>query len=362
MAALTAGRKCVVRLLFYTPLIILIIEHTLGAFYWNAVMLKPPTNTNEQEGQRLAAARQQESSTHPIPLPILTKSDTEITCTGSFPLTLVQDVRGPPFRQQSQGIPRIIHQTSKSRCLTQRFAQATDQWRELKGWSYYFHDDAAVQRLMEHYYQEFPLLQDIVENCILYGTLKSDLWRYLVLWIYGGIYVDLDAVPVEFTVEMLDGQQDAFFVVEQYHMLSQYFIAVTPKHPLMWYAIQHSLGNLWHAADTGQIPAAFYTGPHALHQAYIQFRRDGGEMVEGAKPGKKPVWAGHFVGTHNRSVTIVGVAENQNQYIDRDVIGSVKGNEYKKLGMTLHQMDRKHATGKSCLSAILDRANGKTRV
>lgn len=160
--------------------------------------------------------------------------------------------------------------------------------------------------------------------------------------------MDVDGVPAKRTPALLQPTDDAYFVVEQYHMLCQYFIAVTPRHPLIWYAIQHALANLWRAADTGRIPAALYTGPHALHVAYTSFRKDAGRVVEETRTGIKPVWVGHFVGTYNRTVTIVGIAGNENEYIDRDVIGSLKRKEYEKLGMTIYQDEKKNPLDELC--------------
>jgi hypothetical protein len=152
-------------------------------------------------------------------------------------------------------IPRIIHQTSMSRCVTGRFLRATKKWQQSLGFSYYLHDDEAVDRLFGLDFPEFPHLSAVRQNCVIHGTLAADLWRYLVLWEYGGIYADLDAVPARFDPETsIEANDDAFFVVEQYHLLSQWFMAVSPRHPLMFYAVHHSLANLLHAKDTGSIP------------------------------------------------------------------------------------------------------------
>ena len=55
---------------------------------------------------------------------------------------------------------------------------------------------------------------------------------------------------------------------------------------------------------------------------------------------------------------MIGVAEDQNEYINRDALGNTKRRNYKKLGMTFHQDDRKHASGQSCLHALLEGFNG----
>lgn len=360
------------RLVLCLPLAILVIEHTIAALYWSEILSQssfafPVDSDTARKNVFTQGSVPRTAMTTPISLSTLTSTTgtAEInSSSGSGGASLCRDplirvankeVISPPIPfQQSQGIPKVVHQTSKSVCLTRSFAKAMIQWKQWEDWAYYLHDDDAMMRLFRHHSADFPGLAKVVERCLPYGTIKADLWRYLLLWVYGGVYVDIDAVPAKWTPALLQPNDDAFFVVEQFHMLSQYFMAVTPRHPLMWYAIQHSLLNLQRATDTGRLPAAMTTGPHALHQAYRSFRQDAGEFVDEARTGTKPVWAGRFVGSYGRTVTIMGVAANQNEYIDRDVIGSLKRLEYGKLGMTFHQDDRKNLSSPSCLKVIMD--------
>jgi mannosyltransferase OCH1-like enzyme len=168
--------------------------------------------------------------------------------------------QGGPGVGTERKIPRIIHQTVKSRCVTRDVADAVKVWQG--GFdathSYYIHDDAAVMRLLlqqKEHFPEFPHLSLIADRCLVHGTLKADLWRYLILYLYGGIYADIDAVPAKFHGETsIPASYDSYFVIEQYHLLSQWFIAVSPKHPLMFYAVQKCLQNLLAAPDTGSVP------------------------------------------------------------------------------------------------------------
>jgi hypothetical protein len=189
------------------------------------------------------------------------------------------------------------------------------------------------------------------------GTLKADLWRYLILWVYGGVYADFDSAPNEFHNDTISDADDAFFVVEQYHILSQWFMAVSPRHPLMYYAVQHSLLNLLEADDTKKIGAHLKTGPHALHRAYIDFRADAGASVDPLGTGFKPVWSGKFFGTNNRSLTVVGKGENENQYVQRLAVDPiVRKVDYRKMGMThFSKFTEPHSkkSGLTCLDAML---------
>jgi mannosyltransferase OCH1-like enzyme len=278
------------------------------------------------------------------------KKSVNFNCTNLNRKYIVNIDREEAAIQKNHSIAKSIHQTSKSRCVTLKVGNAIQRWRSLSDFdfSYYFHDDDAVQALFQQFsHIEFPLLKQIVEHCLIDGTLKADLWRYLILWLYGGIYADIDTIPNQLNVTEIV-HHDAYFVVEQYHLLSQWFMAISPRHPLMYYAIQHSLSNILRATDVSRIAAPLNTGPHALHAAFVQFRRDHDPTVDRSQP----VRAGHYAGTNNRTITVVGTADQESQYVRRDVLGVLKKKEYRKMGMNHFSEVRSNATGVSCMSTM----------
>ncbi|MEM1182085.1 MAG: glycosyltransferase [Acidobacteriota bacterium] len=284
------------------------------------------------------------------PLDALARSKDEVTCPDGF-IGVVDEIRGgaavPP-----RLIPKIVHQTSRSRCLTPRLAQLTDAWR-LPGHDYYFHDDRAVDRLLlEKEWPMFPHLA-MVAGCLTQGTIKADLWRYLVLYEYGGIYADIDTKPAAFDGSQITDDTDAFFEVEDYHLLSQYFMAASPRHPILYYAVHNALLNLLGAEDSGSINAAFQTGPHALHKGFQAFMADAGREISDFRPGAFPVAAGVYVGTDRRSATVVGQAERRDEFVVREAIRrEQKTREYARMGMTHFLDDAKGSTGTSYLRAV----------
>ena len=247
------------------------------------------------------------------------------------------------------GIPKIVHQTSKSRCLTPKVYKATEQWQSAQhnGWDgyvYILHDDAALQRLFAQEYNDIPFRQELVQHCLTTGTLQADVWRYIVLFRYGGIYADIDAVPNRLVPSQhLQASRntaavDALMVVEQYHIASQWFMAMSPQHPLMWYAHHQALQNLLEVSNLGRIRVAHVTGPHALHQAFQRFVQENPDSDHSITlaplgPGQKPVKAGVYRGNSGRTVTILGRGEQQNEYVNRDVLRRSKFREYEKMHM-----------------------------
>jgi hypothetical protein len=73
-------------------------------------------------------------------------------------------------------IPKIVHVTSKSRCMLPVFANTIDKWR-FPNHSLFFHDDDAVDQLMKKQFPEFPSLQ-VVTHCLLPGACKADLYVF----------------------------------------------------------------------------------------------------------------------------------------------------------------------------------------
>ena len=76
-------------------------------------------------------------------------------------LVIVKDSIDPSFYDKNQRkIPKIIHMTSRTRCMTQAFAANVHSWR-FEGHSVFLHDDDAVARLLNRWWPEFPSIHDV---------------------------------------------------------------------------------------------------------------------------------------------------------------------------------------------------------
>jgi hypothetical protein len=88
-------------------------------------------------------------------------------------IDLPESVTHPPGRK----IPKIVHITTKTRCMPPMLQENLERWRFPKH-NFYVHDDAAVQRLLyETYWPEFPHL-NLLRPCMISGAAMADLWRY----------------------------------------------------------------------------------------------------------------------------------------------------------------------------------------
>jgi mannosyltransferase OCH1-like enzyme len=265
--------------------------------------------------------------------------------------------------KNASGIPKIVHITAKSRCMTKSFRDNIDKWR-FDGYSLLVHNDQAVDRLLNRYWPEFPELQKVA-HCLLSGAGKADLWRALIMWEYGGIYTDFDNSPNEAFKNgaAIKDTDEAFFVVEQGGWLSQYFMAATPHHPLMYLLVHKIIQRLYSLNDVdGQyVPRA--TGPGALKYAFIAFVDDQGPNIyEGhgdcnrrRKYEYGEVAAGLYSGWDNRTVTVVGNKTNANAYVIRESVKQ-KVKSYHEMNMT-HFGEKQQTRGdvESCFRRIYNR-------
>ena len=98
--------------------------------------------------------------------------------------------------------------------MTKNYTANANTWL-YPGHSIIFHDDDAVSRLIHRQWLEFPHLHD-ASTCITSGAGMADLWRYLILWEYGGVYTDVDNSPGPKMTNglLIDDYTDAFLEVE----------------------------------------------------------------------------------------------------------------------------------------------------
>lgn len=97
------------------------------------------------------------------------------------------------------GLPRIIWQTCPAKTLdVPKVRSDIDSWsRNHPAWAHYVHDDANIRALVARHMSPAYLA---AFDAYPIGVMRADVWRYLVLYVYGGVYADVDAVcmrPVE---------------------------------------------------------------------------------------------------------------------------------------------------------------------
>ena len=91
----------------------------------------------------------------------------------------------------SRKIPYNLFQTFKTKDISPALQAFLDSWKEQNPeYTYKFYDDDMCDKFMK----EFDLRAWKAYHRIIPGAFKADLWRYCVLYKYGGVYADVDTV------------------------------------------------------------------------------------------------------------------------------------------------------------------------
>ncbi|KAL3898243.1 MAG: hypothetical protein SGARI_006725 [Bacillariaceae sp.] len=125
------------------------------------------------------------------------------------------------------------------------------------------------------------------------------LWKYLVLYIYGGVYTSLDFVPTQQFLIMDWNDQDAVIALQKdrgaiaENKFSSQFLVASPRHPLVFFALHHALQDLARGDEMGD----------ELQKAFLDFQ---------AGDASGNIVAASFKGVEDRAVTVIDLdGENQ---------------------------------------------------
>jgi mannosyltransferase OCH1-like enzyme len=86
-------------------------------------------------------------------------------------------------------IPPIVHQTWKSDDLPRSLKECCASWKRFNpDFDYRFYDDRSCAAFI---YAKYPDLAQLYESLPL-PILRADLFRYLIVYSFGGLYADID--------------------------------------------------------------------------------------------------------------------------------------------------------------------------
>ena len=108
-------------------------------------------------------------------------------------------------------IPKIIHQTWKSHDLPEKYIKLVNSWKNKHpDWEYKLYDDHDCIEFIQKYYNElFDTYQSLEEP-----VMKADMFRYLIVYHFGGLYADLDTEALKSFDELLNGNSKMIIGVE----------------------------------------------------------------------------------------------------------------------------------------------------
>jgi hypothetical protein len=128
-------------------------------------------------------------------------------------------------------------------------------------------------------------------------------------------------------------------VVENLGILSQWFMAAEPRHPLIYISVLILLERLLEVQNIQKQFVPFVTGPGTLKLSMMRFRKVEEEKVK----------AGKYTGVGNKTVTVVGRKGHAKEYIIRGSVSGIhKKGGYVAMGMLHFSSKDKSAPRDSC--------------
>jgi alpha 1,6-mannosyltransferase len=130
-------------------------------------------------------------------------------------------------------IPKIIWQTYKDSFdkLQPYMIDAVNTWKNLNPeFEYrYMDDEAAAEFILNEYGKEW---HNIFINFPV-GVMRGDLWRYMIIYKYGGVYTDLDTECLKPIDTWLNQDYNMIVCPETDINLCQWTFAASPGNPIL---------------------------------------------------------------------------------------------------------------------------------
>ena len=171
-------------------------------------------------------------------------------------------------------VPRNIFQTWETKYISTEFKKLTDTWCiNNPNYAYFLHDKSDRERLIKKY---FGARVYNVYCRLIPGAFKADLWRYCILFIYGGVYADIDSICMGEIDTFLNEDIEFMTSVDLNncpsmgtHNLSNGMIASIPNHPILLECINRIVYNV----ENNIVPPSNLdlTGPGILGRATNTF-------------------------------------------------------------------------------------------
>lgn len=183
-------------------------------------------------------------------------------------IVVIQSSIKPRMKSSNQDskIPKVIYQTFETKALPSRFIDAINTWLiRNPEYKYRYYDAGDRRQFIEKYFEQRVLK---AYDKLIPGAYKADFWRYCIIYIKGGVYVDIKMgakVPLK---NIIDVGTDMLFVNDEPEgMLYNAFFASTPRNPLLFDVIMKIVNNI-ETEFYGMSPL-FPTGPVPMGSVII---------------------------------------------------------------------------------------------
>jgi len=179
-------------------------------------------------------------------------------------------------------IPKVVYQTWKTHNLPQKIVELRNYMKQMNPeYEFCLYDDTDIIDFISNY---SPDIDDndnllVAYNSLAIGAAKADLWRYLVLYKYGGIYLDMDAIIIQPLDKLfLEVSNINSIPVPDIHgiitrennqgIFNNWILIFEPHHPFMKLMIDYCY---YHISSRSTNDILALTGPIALTSMLNEF-------------------------------------------------------------------------------------------
>ena len=196
-------------------------------------------------------------------------------------------------------IPKIIYSTWKSKTNLGNFTESVESIKKHnKNFKYIIYDDEDCNIFVKNHYPEYYKYYTKLELPVQ----KADLWRYLIIYYYGGWYCDMDiysyksfeTIEIPLKYELINENEDLMIVEQEFPaplkplpynniQYAQYWFGATPRHPVLLKIINKVIDNIKNMKcknQKGDDYTLHLTGPVPFTNTILKYKNNNVYIIE----------------------------------------------------------------------------------
>jgi mannosyltransferase OCH1-like enzyme len=166
-------------------------------------------------------------------------------------------------------IPKVIYQTWYKKNIPEPIQNAINLMMEQNpNYSHHLYDDNDIEDFIKNNFNENIYS---AYKCLTVGAAKADLWRYLVLFKYGGVYLDIDSVIYGKLNELIVDDYAIISREKNYGKFVQWCLIYPANHPILKICIDKCIFNITNRTTNDILEL---TGPVVYSQSIKEYFND----------------------------------------------------------------------------------------
>jgi len=177
-------------------------------------------------------------------------------------------------------IPRNIHLINKTQEIQESYQPYFNSIKEFHPqWNIKIYDDGEARRIVA---DEMPEMLETYDG-YLHDIQRADLFRLIVVYLYGGFYMDLDMLSLRNMDDLCSNQvvlgEEKTMTAEECRIagldhqlrIANYMFGAVPRHPFLIHVI-NTLADMRHREIINEDDILESTGPGLLTRIYHQYK------------------------------------------------------------------------------------------